>query len=649
MGCRTIALLVSLFCFSLPCHAGLVINELVATTTEEDAAGVSLEWIELYNRGEEAVSLYGFSITDDPLAPRKWLLPPAWIAPGEFFSIWATGYGRYGEEIHANFRLNRQGEYLGIYGPNLEVVDSLYFPEQYRGLSYGRSPDGGDEWVYFTTPTRGAPNASEGFAGYAPTPIFSQPGGLHPQPLLVTLHVDMPNSRIYYTMDGSAPTETESPLYQTPISITETAVVRARAFVEGMLPSEVVTHTYLFRDEAQLPILSLATDPHHLWDRNRGIYANPTRRGREWERPVSVEWITTEGIRAFGVNCGLRIHGGASRTRSPKKSFRLYFRREYGPSRLEYPLFSSTHIQSFNRLVLRGGFNDSWGYDREMQRVTAIHVSDQVARTLHADMGYVVADGTLAELYLNGEYWGLYNPTERFEEVFFQDYYGEYDWDVIAAGEAKSGDIREWAALGAWFQRNDPAHPDSFAEAARRIDLEAFTDYMLINIWLQNYDWPHHNWYATRPRRPDGQWRFYLWDVEYSFGSGIQGYRIDQNTLETATGDTAIGQLFRRLLRNEHYRLSVWNRLHTHLRGALSEENVRQRLDEWVDLARPVIPAEAMTWGRDKTPDDFERAVGLAHRFIDERTPHVLRFMEARLGPPPVSVEDWTMFEPAYR
>src|SRR5690606_21459554 len=106
-----------------------------------------------------------------------------------------------------------------------------------------------------------------------------------------------------------------------------------------------------------LPTVSLVTDMANL-----DIYSTPQGRGREFERPVSVEWIDPTGAEAdFQVNAGVRIQGNAGRVEyMPKHSFRLFFRQLYGAAKLNYPLFEDSHITEFETLVLRGGVN--WGF-----------------------------------------------------------------------------------------------------------------------------------------------------------------------------------------------------------------------------------------------------------------------------------------------
>lgn len=573
----------------------------------------------------------------------KWQFPDVRVSAGGFLVVYTSGRDD-AAALHTNFRLRREGEFLAVIKPDGTVEDSLRFPEQRRDYSYGRNPENITEWLYYEQPSLNQANTSNGLSGFAEGISFSHDAAVYANGIQLSLTSSNPDAVIYYTMDGSIPDET-SLIYTTPVPIQDSIAIRASAYQDGLYPSETESKTFIIRDNITLPIMTFITDPDHLFDRRNGIYINSEQHGIEWERPVSVEYFTMDGKRQFIEDAGVRIHGGASRSRSPMKSFRLYFRSEYGDTKLNYPLFADTNISEFNQLVIRGGFNDTWTYDRESQRETALYVSDQVVRNIHLDMGQPASRGNFAELYINGEYWGLYNPCERIEEDMLQSNINNVDWDVISDNEAKDGDDIEWNNLHRWLLRNDVSTAANYAEIQSMVELENFTDYIILHIWMQNYDWPRHNWYTARERTEQGKWLFLAWDVEYSFGSGVQGFRLDQNTLDNATDRShTIGLLFAKLIENDDYTDYFWNRLNHHLDNALSEEHILMRLEEQMDIVRPAIPAVAERWMVGKDINDWEHAADLAREFISKRTPIVLELLTRRIGPAPVHVEHWSLY-----
>ncbi|MDE2994563.1 MAG: chitobiase/beta-hexosaminidase C-terminal domain-containing protein, partial [Chloroflexota bacterium] len=378
---------------------GILITEVMAANTRtalDDQGGYS-DWIELHNPTDVPIPLIGYTITDDPDTPAKWSLPAAALAPEAFLLVWASGLDRVAPDgWHASFRLSRAGDYVGLFGPDGQLVDEVTFGTQQADVSLGRLRTVFDQWVPFSFPTPGAANTTRHRLRAAPDapPVEVTPGsGRFAELVTVHLYTPVPGSVVYYTLDGSDPT-VDGQEYTAPLAVTETTVLRAVALDDGVPVSTVTTATYLMGEEPGLPVVSLITDPAHLWDEEMGIHVNAERRGRAWERPVTVEWLSPEGEVGFSVSAGLRIHGSSSRV-LPKKSFRLYFRGEYGPTELAYPLFGPEPGQTYDRLVLRsrGG------------------VRDQLVRDLHGAMGQVAARGRWVVLYLNGAYWGLYNLT----------------------------------------------------------------------------------------------------------------------------------------------------------------------------------------------------------------------------------------------
>ncbi len=252
------------------------------------------------------------------------------------------------------------GEKIGLYDGTV-FVDSITFGEQSINISYGRYPDAGSAWYFFPTPTPGSANDN-----------------------------------------------------QASVMIKKTTPVRAKAYEAGLLPSEIVTHTYIFDADFDIATLSVVTDPPNLWDPDFGIYKNYNERGDEWERPASIEFYESDNSLEFSCDVGLRIHGGVTRV-FPKKSLRYYFRSEYGQSTLNYRLFPNKNLNKFKRFVSSASFQDSpshSSYDTgTLMRDPLAHA---LGRIYHKDLSL----GTRpVALFLNGEPWGIYNAMEHIAQA----------------------------------------------------------------------------------------------------------------------------------------------------------------------------------------------------------------------------------------
>ena len=563
----------------------VLITEVLAanTRTALDDQGGYADWIELHNPTATSVLLLGYTLTDDPAEPAKWILPADTLAPGAFLVIWASGADRVTPDgWHTSFQLSRGGEYVGLFDPDGQVVDEVLFGAQEADVSLGRLGTVFDQWVSFPTPTPGAANTTRHRLRAAPDapPVAVTPGsGRYAGPVTVQLYTPVPGSVVYYTLDGADPT-VDGQAYTAPLEITTTTVLRAVALDEVAPVSAMTTATYLIDEDTGLPVISLVTDPTHMWDEETGIHVNAERRGRAWERPVVVEWLSPDGAVGFSVAAGLRIHGGWSR-RMAKKSFRLYFRREYGSTELAYPLFGPEAGQIYERLVLRAGFNDG-----------GVYLRDQLVRDLHGAMGQVAARGRWVALYLNGAYWGLYNLTERIDEALLTTHFDAGAWYAhSASGELVPGSAHRWHLFADWLVSADLRATAQYERVAQRLDIENFTNYFLLNIWARNTDWPHYNWIVARPRTgSDTRWRFFVWDSDVAFIS-------TENMFERVViGGSRLGQMLASLLQNAQYRVYFATQAERHLAGVLATTSVRERLDALATELRPAVAAEAARW-----------------------------------------------------
>lgn len=435
---------------------------------------------------------------------------------------------------------------------------------------------------YMTGPTPGAQNGTADL-GLVADPVADHPRGFYSAPFQVALTCSTAGAAIRFTTNGSAPSLTNGPSYSAPITIQRTTTLRIAAFRNGWRSSRVVTHTYLFladivtqnyaqavaagfptnwdtqaadygldsrvvgtngqdnyggkytaslrNDLLSLPTLSLVTDVNDMFGAN-GIYSHPNNRGDAWERPASLEVIQTNGQTSVQANIGLRIQGGAFRRfdLTLKKSFRVIFREEYGEGRLHYPLFGPNAAEEFNNFVLRANSNDAWPYNGG----SAVYVRDTFANESALAMGMVAPHANFVHLYINGQYWGLYNPTERPDAVFSATYHGgdEEDWDAINQDSAPGGNYDAWNRLMAmmtqdWsdnaiYQRAQGNNPDGTRNPAYEnlLDVGNMIDYMILNFYIGNGDWPGRNYWVGRDRTGTGGFQFYPWDSETAL-SGV--------------------------------------------------------------------------------------------------------------------------------
>ena len=233
------------------------INEFLAgnVTGLRDENAEYQDWIEIHNRGANAVNLGGWSLTDDPNDPGKWVFPSTNLAAGGYLVLFASGKDRRAptgtNRFHTNFKLGPSGDYLGLFNGELPRVAMTEFasgfPEQRNDHSYGY--DSSNALKYFSTPTPGAANGASQISGIVPPVHFNVQRGMFETPFTLHLSCDVPDATIRFTTDGSEPTASTGTVYTGPMEVTNTAVIRAIATRANMLPSATVTHTYLFLEQ----------------------------------------------------------------------------------------------------------------------------------------------------------------------------------------------------------------------------------------------------------------------------------------------------------------------------------------------------------------------------------------------------------------
>lgn len=514
---------------------------------------------------------------------------------------------------------------------------------------------------------------------------FSHPHGFYEQPfsLAITLEggLSVGAFDVRYTTDGSTPTS-ESRRYTQPLVIEGTTILRAAIFDADTI-SDVSTATFLFVTDVlkqgntpegypqqwgeyttisgtakadyemdpemtldkglawkiaeglkSLPVLSIVTDKDHLFCHVKdslkgGIYiftgppvGDPT--GHGWTRPASVELFGGPQHHDLHVDCGLRLHGGHGRLaeKNPKHSFRLVFKKQYGPGTLDYPVFGNEEPSLFDQLVLRCHFGNSWQHWRDGGRQKAQYARDVWTRRMQRKMGHTSVNALYVNLFINGMYWGLYNVAERIDDQFGKNHLGgkKSDIDVIKLEEdggyhleASEGDMEAWELMVALAERaadNDEymklqgKRPDGSDDPLQEtlLDIDHFIDYILVNQYAGNTDWDHHNWYAIRKKGHDSQgFRFLCWDSEQLFESSKEDV-LGKNNRGYPTG------IFNCLLKNEQFAIRYVRRAKQLLSsdGWLGKDSVVELWDSLHHTIEFALYAEAARWG------DYRRDV---HRY----------------------------------
>ncbi|MEE3178315.1 MAG: chitobiase/beta-hexosaminidase C-terminal domain-containing protein, partial [Verrucomicrobiota bacterium] len=421
--------LLTLVLTSLPATGQLVINEIVANNknTIDDVDGESSDWIEILNTGSQ-LNLGGYSLTDDPAVPGKWTFPGGqFLGPNSYLVVFASGKDRavLGQQLHTNFSLESDGEYLALCDPGGTVIHEFApsFPNLKRDIGYGIGSDGTPGYLFPTTPNGANGNHLTGFVADT---VFSHQRGFYDDPIEVIISSTTPGVSIRYTTNGREPTPSHGQIYTGPVTITSTTILRAVAYRTDMVPTNVDAKSYLYtqdiieqsnmissvvnstayRNEIQsalkeIPVVSLSFNRTALFG-TRGIHNLPSLSGSTSEREAHFEYFDPPNPDdSTQEPAGIRIHGGNAR-QHPKKNFRLYFRSDYGKTRLDHNLFPESPVDSFKSILLRGGGHDAWTFRDDWNNASLIR--NEFLHRLQQDMGQPSPYGRMVSLFLNGDY-----------------------------------------------------------------------------------------------------------------------------------------------------------------------------------------------------------------------------------------------------
>ncbi len=585
------------------------------------------DWIEIYNSGTQSVSLDGYYLTDDLADTNKWQFPSGVIiASNSFMLIWADKMDAKLLALHTNFKLSGDGEEIGLYNPGGELIDSIIFPQQEPDISFGRQADTFSNLVYFSQPTPSAPNTSPGIADNirAPVPEFSMSGGIYSQSHIIELTATT-NSIIRYTLDGSIP-ELSSTIYSAPIIVSNTTIIRARVYKEDILPGKTITHTYFINITNSLPIISLVTSPSNLYDYNIGIYVDSNISQRvNWERPVNIEFYNTNSIIEFNVEAGITLFGRTA-IYYPEKSFAVFFRDKYGNDFLDFKLFSNKNLDEFGAFLLRSS-SDDWPFTMFRDGMIQSLVDGICSLDFQAYRPAVV--------YLNGEYFGIHNIREKYNEDYLA-YNNGIDPDKVDILKMfmylpnntisiQAGSSDHFIDMLKYIETNNISSIETYEHVKTLMDVDNYIEYIIAEIFCANTSW-RNNRKLWRKQSPTGKWRWLINDLDRGFISP------NNTTLSDTISDD---QLFNSLLKNKEFKEEFIQKFMSFLNIIFIPQQITKTINIFKASIEQEMPRHIVRWsayGGIPSMSKWHSRTQIALDFANARWPNVTNNLQNQFG-----------------
>ena len=380
-------------------------------------------------------------------------------------------------------------------------------------------------------------------------------------------------------------------------------------------------------------------------------YAHFGKKGRGWEREVNIEFFSSDHEKIHEQKAGIRIHGGWTREQN-QKNFQLYARDEYdGNSIFNYDFFGNGQI--YNKLMLRGGGSTD---------IFVTKIRDVFVQSMVTDRAVGTQKAEPCVVFLNGEYWGLYNLQETIGASYIEEYYDvpQDNVVIIKNGESRTDDpddVLLYDEVVAFVAENDMSLEENYRKFEKMVDIQSLIDYYAIETYVGNSDAYKNNYAVWRSRNPgiseyeDCRWRWLLFDLDDSCSMNLGANTADIDSFVDGNwyGNNPLNgdELFTALCANEEFRERFASAFMEVAENNFNYEDVSAKLWAMADKYKvAVIKSNNRFRGEfwlDEYPgfegyeapydqDDYEKDIEILDAFFRDRTGYIVSYMYDHLG-----------------
>lgn len=592
-------------------------------------------YVELYNPGTEPLDLDGYRICTPFTGFGENVIRDTVLGPGEFLVLYGDERDRAHKHKADIFNIEDGVSKIVLLSGNDLVIERLELPQLPVDTVYSRKSDGtGEFYPMEATPGASNNNALQVEASIKAAPVFSRESGFYPESFNLEITTQSIEDRVYYTLDGSRP-DLNSPVYTGAVLVEDASpkdnigasrrdttaldyyvpdypvdkgtIVRAVSYDSQGNRSQEAKAIFFVDGVSRLkekycsdiPVVSITTEPDNLWGYSQGmmilgetfdnfkeknggvverkenyrIEANFNNKDRQWEKPVSVD-VFEEGKLVFSQEAGLK-NRGKSGSEGPQKSFSLNARGIYGNNSFQYD-FTGTG-RKCSQIILK--------------KSSGFSMRDALVYELVKGKRMPYAHSKEYNLFLNGEYWGLYSFVERFDEDHFLWTYKipENKTTYIKNEVVEIGDedaIDSFLDCIEFAEDMDLSIDINYKEFCNKVDIKSVMEYYAINIFIDNEDtqdfynmatWKSDNRNISNSWA-DGKWHFMLYDLDYS----MLYYWKNNITREIRTGRTSFFEhrVMAACLENESFRRDFKKTILDLMDKELSPQRAQRILDD---------------------------------------------------------------------
>jgi len=319
----------------------------------------------------------------------------------------------------------------------------------------------------------------------------------------------------------------------------------------------------------------------------------------EWEKEAFFQYFK-EGKLQIEQYCGLRISGNATRG-FPQKSMQIVARKMYGDDHFDFSFFNNSGQKKYTSLVIRNSGNDN----------AKTLFADLLMHRLADESNVLTLKGSPTVVYINGNYWGIYNLRERVDQYFISkiEDVQETEVTILEGGEAElkdgnKSDKADFDRLISKLKNVKDVSRELYNEICQAIDENSFIDYIFFETFFGNNDWPHNNsmWYKAG----EGKWKWILNDLDYGLAY-LGEENVNTNLFDKLKNSNAvIGVFFTKLYTNAEFEKNFTSRCYDLVTFHLSDKNIQDCYRELKVIYQTEIKKHIGRWRMIKSVEEWE-------------------------------------------
>ena len=421
-----------------------------------------------------------------------------------------------------------------------------------------------------------------------------------------------------------------------------------------VLSSCIKKPTHIYKNHS-LPVMEINAKNSDLWNQKEGIYVEGIGNSENWQGlkanyfsgkkiNINLRYFVDDSL-VLNEKALMKVSGGGSR-KQPQKSFNIYAK-----NLLNYSFFESKTINNFKSFRLRVSGQD---WRSTLLRDALMHsLIEQTNIDSQAYQPTVV--------YLNNEYWGIYNIREKFSETYLRQNHPEKEGPLdILENElyVKSGDTIHYQIMIDYIKTHNLSEDFAYNQVTQWIDMPNLIDYYCAQIYCANTDWPSNNIKFWRAKKEGSKWRWFIHDTDLGFGfAPIWKHPggVDHNTMAFVLNEKQTKHhnhpwstfLIRNLFKNEDFKSEFLSKLSFHLENTFNTERVINQIDSLCKKIEVEMPRHISRWANEadyaiQNMEQWENNILKLKSFAEDRPNILLQYVQEQFS---LSNQDWLLIK----